>query len=337
MAGIHRPTTGTVTTHGRISALLELGAGFHPELSGRENVYLNGAILGLSRRELRTKIDEIVEFAGLEDFIDSPVKVYSSGMYVRLGFSVAVHVNPEILIIDEVIAVGDEEFQRRCFEHLYKLRRSGTTVVLVSHSLGLMQTMCDHAAWLDHGVVRAVGPVDEVVREYLSKVNADESRRLDDTTVEETVGHRGTGDAEVVDVELIGATGTTHVGSSGDPLTIRIHYKCHQPIANPVFGLAIHHESGAHISGPNTRFSGVDLGTISGEGFVDYAFEHLPLLPGTYRLSVAVVDWSMLHVHDYVDQAYALVVQPGSTQEQYGYVALGGTWSSSAHGVRRGA
>jgi lipopolysaccharide transport system ATP-binding protein len=328
MAGIHRPTTGTVTTDGRISALLELGAGFHPELSGRENVYLNGAILGLSRKELRTKIDEIVEFAGLEEFIDSPVKVYSSGMYVRLGFSVAVHVNPEILIVDEVIAVGDEEFQRRCFEHLYKLRRSGTTIVLVSHSLGLMQNMCDRAAWLDHGVVQAEGAVDEVVQHYLGKVNADERRRMETAGAPtEVVGHRGSGDIEVVDVEYLDGEGhSTKVGRSGDPFVIRIHYRAKQPVQRPVFGLAIHHESGAHITGPNTRYAGVDLPTLEGEGHVDHRFEALPLLPGTYRLSAAIVDWNLIHVHDFVDQGYTLIVQPGSNLEQHGYVSLGGTW-----------
>jgi lipopolysaccharide transport system ATP-binding protein len=266
------------------------------------------------------------------------VKVYSSGMYVRLGFSIAVHVNPEILIIDEVIAVGDEEFQRRCFEYLYRLRRDGTTVVLVSHSLGLMQTMCDRAAWLNHGVLMAEGDVDDVVQQYLDKVNNDESRRMAGEDGAVALGHRGSGEIEVTGVEFIDGHGhAVQVGSSGEPLVIRIHYRAREPVKNPVFGLAVHHEAGAHISGPNTRFSGVDLGTLEGEGFVDYGFEHLPLMAGTYRLSAAIVDWNMLHVHDNVDQGYSLVVQPGSNPEQYGYVSLGGRWSSGAEGVRRGA
>ena len=179
MAGIHRPTSGSVVAAGRISALLELGAGFHPELSGRENILLNGSILGMSRRQILDSMDAIVEFSGLEQFIDTPVKVYSSGMYVRLVFSIAVNLDPQILIIDEIVAVGDEEFQRRCFDHLYTLRRRGVTIVFVSHSLPLLQTLCDEVAWLDHGRLRAVGPAVEVVDDYLREVNSAERDRLE--------------------------------------------------------------------------------------------------------------------------------------------------------------
>jgi lipopolysaccharide transport system ATP-binding protein len=178
MAGIHPPTTGTITTEGRISALLELGAGFHPDLTGRENIYLNGSILGLNRREVDGVFDQIVAFAGLEEFIDTPVKVYSSGMYVRLGFAVAVHVQPDILFVDEVIAVGDEEFQRRCFDHLDRLRRHGTTIVLVSHSVSVLQKMCDRLVWLDHGRILEVGEPYEVAGNYLAAVDRAEGERL---------------------------------------------------------------------------------------------------------------------------------------------------------------
>ncbi len=161
LAGIYRPTSGLVEVNGRVSALLELGAGFHAELTGRENIRLNGAILGLSRRQIDASMDRIIDFAGLGDFIDSPVKVYSSGMYVRLGFAVAVSLDPEILMVDEIIAVGDEEFQRKCFDHLHELRKRGSTIVLVSHSLGLIRDLCDQAAWLDHGHIRELGPAGQ--------------------------------------------------------------------------------------------------------------------------------------------------------------------------------
>ena len=151
MAGIYRPTAGRVVAYGRTSALLELGAGFHPALSGRENVYLNASVLGVSKSQIDDRVDQIIEFSGLEEFIDSPVKVYSSGMYIRLGFAVAVHVDPEILLVDEVVAVGDEEFQLRCFSHLDSLRSDGVTVVLVSHDLGMMRATCDQLAWLNRG------------------------------------------------------------------------------------------------------------------------------------------------------------------------------------------
>ena len=170
MAGIYRPTTGEIATRGRLSALLELGAGFHPDLTGRENVYLNGAMLGLGRRQMAAAMDAIVDFSGVGVQIDAPVKIYSSGMYARLGFAVAVNVDPEILLVDEVIAVGDEEFQQRCLHHMDQLRASGTTIVLVSHDTALVRQLCDCAGWLDHGRLRAVGDPDEVVDAYLCHV-----------------------------------------------------------------------------------------------------------------------------------------------------------------------
>ena len=229
-ARIHRPTTGRIETRGRISALLDLGAGFHPELSGRENVFLNGAILGLTRREVAKAFDDIVEFAGLEQFIDSPVKVYSSGMYVRLGFSVAVHVKPEVLIIDEVIAVGDAEFQRRCFDYLYTLKRQGLTIVLVSHSLALMQDMCDRLAWLDHGHLVAEGPPMEITREYVQRVDDQEAERLhqDDVQAGQSTGHgsrHGTQEITVESFQVLNGQGEEiPMAVTGDPTILRINY-----------------------------------------------------------------------------------------------------------------
>ena len=170
MAGIHRPTSGRIAARGRLSALLELGSGFHPELTGRENVFLNGAMLGLSRRQMAAAMDEIIDFSGVGDQIDAPVKIYSSGMYMRLGFSVAVNVEPEILLVDEVIAVGDEEFQQRCLHHMESLRAGGTTIVLVSHDTALVRRLCDRVGWLDGGRLRGVGDPDEVVDAYLVAV-----------------------------------------------------------------------------------------------------------------------------------------------------------------------
>ena len=170
MAGIHRPTSGRITAQGRLSALLELGSGFHPELTGRENVFLNGAMLGLGRRQMAAAMENIIEFSGVGDQIDAPVKIYSSGMYMRLGFSVAVNVEPEILLVDEVIAVGDEEFQQRCLQHMESLRSGGTTIVLVSHDTALVRELCDRAGWLDGGCLRSVGDPDEVVDAYLVHV-----------------------------------------------------------------------------------------------------------------------------------------------------------------------
>jgi lipopolysaccharide transport system ATP-binding protein len=172
IAGIHRPTVGTITAEGRLAALLELGSGFHPDLTGRENVYLNGAMLGLGRKEMSSAMDEIIEFSGIGEFIDEPVKIYSSGMYVRLGFAVSVNVSPEILLVDEVIAVGDEEFQKRCMAHIDRLRSEGVTIVLVTHNSQLVRQMCDSAAWLDHGRILEMGDPNRVVPAYLDHVES---------------------------------------------------------------------------------------------------------------------------------------------------------------------
>ena len=171
MAGVHRPTIGSVEANGRLSALLELGSGFHPDLTGRENVYLNGAMLGMTRKQMTAAMDGIIEFSGIGDFIDEPVKIYSSGMYVRLGFSVAVHIDPDVLLVDEVIAVGDEEFQRKCLMHLDMLRANGTTIVLVSHNTGLMAD-CHQVGRLDHGRLVEVGAPDDVISAYLASVGS---------------------------------------------------------------------------------------------------------------------------------------------------------------------
>ena len=174
MAGIHRPTVGSVEATGRLSALLELGTGFHPDLTGRENVYLNGAMLGFSRKQMTASMDDIIEFSGIGDFVDEPVKIYSSGMYVRLGFAVAVNVSPDILLVDEVIAVGDEEFQRRCLKHMDMLRGKGTTIVLVSHNTDLMAE-CHQVGRLDHGRLVEVGAPDDVISAYLEMVDSSDN------------------------------------------------------------------------------------------------------------------------------------------------------------------
>src|SRR5881396_555766 len=178
VAGITKPTSGVVTVDGRISALIELGAGFHPEISGRENVFINGIMLGLTRREIEKRFDEIVEFAELKDFIDAPVKTYSSGMYMRLGFAVAIHVDPDVLLVDEVLAVGDEGFTHKCLDKFAEIRRRGKTILLVTHSLSLVERFCDQALWLDAGKVRGEGDPRRVVGAYLTDVERSEEKQL---------------------------------------------------------------------------------------------------------------------------------------------------------------
>jgi ABC-type polysaccharide/polyol phosphate transport system ATPase subunit len=332
MAGIHRPTKGTVTTHGRISALLELGAGFHPDLSGRENIYLNAAILGLSKKETDNLYGRIVEFSGLDDFIDTPVKHYSSGMYVRLGFSVAVHVDPQILIVDEVIAVGDEEFQRRCLEHLNKLRARGVTIVLVTHSMDLVQTLCDEATWLDHGEALAQGPANEVTRTYVSQVNEHEVERIEREAAagnEDVVPH-GTA-MSIERVEFLDAAGASSpVGTTLEPLTIRLHWRANQPVESPLFSFVVWTESGQAIANPGMLPVHAEGGPVyTGAGHVDYRIDRLPLGPGMYSITAAAHDRNAMTVFDRADNVATLHVQPGARPVR-GVVDLIGGWEPLA-------
>ena len=336
MAGIQRPTTGSVKLNGRVSALLELGAGFHPELSGRENIYLNGSILGLSKRNIDKSVADIIEFSGLGDFIDTPVKVYSSGMYVRLGFAVAVHVDPEILIIDEVIAVGDEEFQRRCLDHLYKLRKAGVTIVIVTHSMGMVDTMCNQAAWLDHGKLMAVGPANEVTRKYLAMVNGKENQAIVADIERGSAEHdfveggsrHGSREIEITSYELLDVNdGPIPAATTGETLKVRIWYDAHEPITDPVFGIAIHHPNGTHLSGCNTRTHPLYCGTVIGKGHADITIDRLALGPGAYILSLGIADTEVLHNFDMWDQALDFHVQQGPLRLGYGAVEFFGKWN----------
>ena len=338
MSGIHRPTNGKVTIDGRVSALLELGAGFHPELSGRENTYLNGAILGLSRQQIDERIDQIIDFSGLAEFIDSPVKIYSSGMYVRLGFSVAVHVDPDILIIDEVIAVGDEDFQRRCFDHLYKLRRQGVTIVVVSHSLGLMQTLCDEVSWLDHGRLLESGPAPDVVRSYLEQVNTVEAERIVTDDAKRMAALANTPQLDLDDgqkpitiesVEFVDERGEhLAVAATGRPLTVRVHYDAHRPVDRPNFSFAVEDMAGVHLANPGVRTGDrtPDL-VLEGRGYVDYAVDRLALGPGEYDLSVAIHDAHGMVRLDYQARTVVLHVQPGD-EPIMGKIDMLGTWAT---------
>jgi ABC-2 type transport system ATP-binding protein/lipopolysaccharide transport system ATP-binding protein len=339
-ARIHRPTEGRVETRGRISALLDLGAGFHPELSGRENVYLNGAILGLTRREIAKAFDDIVGFAGLEKFIDSPVKVYSTGMYVRLGFSVAVHVKPEVLIIDEVIAVGDAEFQRRCFDYLYTLKRQGVTIVLVSHSLALMQDMCDRLAWLDHGHLAAEGLPMEITREYVQRVDDQEAERLHQGDVQAGEGtdqgsRHGTQEITVESFQILNAQGEEiPMAVTGEPTTLRINYNAKTPIENPSFGLVIDHENGSALVALHSA-DAIHTGLVYGKGYIDYRIPRFTLMPGKMIVTIGVADEHNLVAYDYLHQWYQFHVRGGRDVIVRGMLELPGHWEPPVSDARR--
>jgi ABC-type polysaccharide/polyol phosphate transport system ATPase subunit len=326
MARILRPDKGRIDVEGKVSALLELGAGFHPELSGRDNVYLNGSILGLSKRELDAKFDGIVEFAGLERFIDTPVKNYSSGMYVRLGFSVAINVDPDVLLVDEVLAVGDEQFQRRCNEKFADLKSAGKTIVIVSHALESVRNLCDDVAWLDKGNIREIGSASKVVDDYVDEVHSERSQ------VTEEGGTRwGSGEGCVERIELVDAnlTPTARV-RTGDRVTFRLHYNTQEPIPKPVFGMDLHRVDGIHVTGPNTRDADQVPDKIDGRGLVEFTIDRLLLLPGTYDVTTALFDVNGLKIIDHHTRAFRFDVEAGDPREVAGVVSLGGRWNVDA-------
>ena len=344
IAGIYRPTSGRVVVDGRISTLLELGAGFHPDLTGRENVYMNATILGMSHKQIDAVFDEIVAFAGIGDFIDSPVKIYSSGMYIRLGFSVAVHVDPEILIVDEVIAVGDAEFQRKCFDHLYGLRKKGVTIVVVTHGLDTVETMCDGAAWLDHGVLQLVGTGPEVAAAYMSRVNAEERRERDEiaeaAAEEARTGQVGGAaaakveDVTIAGVDLLDDDGrVVGAGVHGEPLVIRIRYDAIRPVDGAVFGIALHSISNVHVTGTNTRIGEYRTPRIEGPGHIDFRIDALPLTSGEYELTVAISDEFVQHNFDRREREWRIPVRHGGRMEPEGLVDLAGTWQIGESGA----
>jgi ABC-type polysaccharide/polyol phosphate transport system ATPase subunit len=315
VAGITRPTEGRISVQGRISALIELGAGFHPEISGRENIFINGIMLGLSKREIQRRFDEIVEFAELKEFIDAPVKTYSSGMYMRLGFAVAIHVDPEILLIDEVLAVGDQAFTLKCLDKFAEFRRRNKTILLVTHSLDLVEKFCDRALWLDRGKTMAEGEPRRVVAAYLLDVGKAEEAELAKTEVvkiaevtdappatgqpsdvvtapadmfQATEGRWGSREVEITDVTLYSGDGeATHVFQSGDAMEVRLKTRAHHAVGDFVFGVGMFNVDGICCYGTNTNIEEFEPSEIRGEGEIRFRIDSLDLVEGTYKIDVA--------------------------------------------------
>ncbi len=288
IAGTTRPTSGTLRVDGRVSALLELGAGFHPDFTGRENAYLNGSLLGIARREMAATMPEIERFADLGRFFDAPVKTYSSGMYMRLGFSVAVHVEPDLLVIDEVLAVGDEYFQHKCFAKIAEFRKAGRTILLVSHDLGAVAKLCERAIWLDHGTVAASGTVRDVVNAYHVQVSETEQR---ERAARGEIGRRwGSKEVEITLARVSGDDGAERaVLESGKPAAIEIAYRNGAGVADAVFGIYIYREDGVGVYGTNTLIDSAPV-PAQAEGTVTCRFDALDLLPGRYDVDIGIID-----------------------------------------------
>ena len=292
LAGILRPTAGSVSVRGRLAALLELGAGFHPEISGRENIEINGLLLGLSRKEIARRFDEIVRFAELEEFLDAPVKTYSSGMAVRLGFSIAAHCDPDVLLVDEVLAVGDEAFSRRSLEKFAEFERAGKTLLFVSHDLGLIAERCHRAIWLDRGRVAADGPAGETVTLYRESVAEREAERRGQPAPAAPAGQAtrvGSGAATVEAVQLLDSAGRPAARLlSGEPARLVMEVGAPGRVTDFVFGFAISTVAGATVFGSNTTIDGFVPAELGAAGTVILDIPSLDLAPGVYSVDAAI-------------------------------------------------
>jgi len=328
VAGIIKPTTGRVDVGGRIGSLLELGAGFHPDFSGRENVFLNGAIYGLKRTQIRERFDEIVSFAELEHAIDRPVRTYSSGMYMRLGFSIAAHLDADILLLDEVFAVGDEAFQRKCFGKVFEFKQRGGTIVFVSHDATQVERLCERAVLLRDGRLEFDGPTHEAIVRY-RKVLAAEA-----DPAERAAGLRewGTGEATITAARLVGREGQERQQFlAGEPFSLRLRIEAENGIAPPQLQLELRDESGLLVASDVLDTGSV--GWAAGARELRYDVDRLPLSDGRFhlRLGLADGDGELLH---WLDDALVFLVYPAG-EERGGVVRLEGSWTAEENSGNR--
>ncbi|MBO0727619.1 MAG: ABC transporter ATP-binding protein [Acidimicrobiaceae bacterium] len=325
MARILTPDRGRMRTMGKVSSLIELGAGFQPEYTGRENVFLNASLLGLSGRDIRQRLDGIVEFAELEGYIDQPLRTYSSGMAMRLGFAVAISVDPEILLVDEVLAVGDESFQRKCFAWFQRFQRQGGTLVLVTHNLSVVTQMCERAVWIGDGKVRGAGDPVRVVREYLNSVS-EQDQAIEDSALAAAL----TPAAQLTSVQLAGSDGRiVHTLTSGEALTVRMAYKVNAPLIRPVFNVQIAREDGFEIYTVNSPADSWHPPATGEEGEVRVTFPKVPLMAGAYRVTATILssDEETAPVLDGVHLRFNVV----TTGNDSGLVRFDSRWSAIQH------
>lgn len=343
ITGILYPDQGDILKKGKIAALIEIGAGFHSELSGRENIKINASILGFSKKETEDNLEKIIEFSGLKKFIDNPIKTYSSGMYVRLGFSIAIHVNPDILLIDEVLSVGDENFQKKCLRKIDKFRKQGKTIVLVSHDLSTIQKICNRVVLIDKGMLVSQGNPLDVISQYhkilYEKEKKDSIPEQEEPSEEETpqgdeTRRWGSKEVEIKRIEFLNKEDTPKdTFKIGDYIKIRIHYSAKKKIRKPVFGIALYREDGLHINGPNTKTSDYNIDSVEGTGFIDYVIDSIPLQPGIYFITVAILDYACLYDYDHWHRCLTLnIIENEKIKEKDGVVHLSAGWRLHGQG-----
>lgn len=330
LSRITYPTSGNVRVRGRVASLLEVGTGFHDELTGRENIYLNGSILGMRRREVDRHFDAIVDFSGVEQFIDTPIKRYSSGMRMRLGFAVAAHLNPDVLIVDEVLAVGDLGFQKKCIAAMEGLRCSGRTVLFVSHNLAAVENLCSRGIWLDGGKMKMEGETKAVIEAYMGTFAGRETNRSDLSAQE---GRVGSGDIRYTHMEYLQLDGAPcAMIRSGCDFVIRFHYRAEKTVRHPSFGFRLYTGMGTLITETGNKLEGVDVAEVRpGEGCIDVEIRSLSLLPAQYVLSLWITDKELTYDGDV---RIMLDVEPGNIyrsgkmpESKWGIVHFPQRWS----------
>lgn len=324
------PDEGTIKLKGRVSSLIELGAGFHPDMSGRENIYTNAAIFGLTKKEIDARIKDIVDFSELAEFIDNPVRTYSSGMYMRLAFSVAINVDADVLLIDEILAVGDANFQTKCFNKLKEIKAQGTTIVIVSHALGQIEQICDRAIWIHEGLIKAEGPPKEIDLEYLDYMsrkmqekNKSESD-AEEVSEEETGKRWGSGEVRIKKVRSFAADGSEqNTFRTGEDIRLSIDYTVKKPVKDAVFGFGVFDMNGIQCYGTNTRIDKQPDITISESGTAEILMKNVELLAGEYNIDIAIEQGEGIPI-DYFRQAYR--IQMISAMGDVGVSRIEHTW-----------
>jgi ABC-type polysaccharide/polyol phosphate transport system ATPase subunit len=329
IGGIVRPSSGRVEAGGRVASLLALGAGFHPDFSGRDNVYLNGSIYGLKRAQIRSLMDEIVAFAELERFIDFPVRTYSSGMYMRLGFAVAAHIHADVLLLDEVFAVGDEEFQRKCFGKIYEFKQRGGTIVFVSHDASSVERLCERAVLLRDGRVELDGSTQEAIARY-HKLLADERDPAESAA---GLSEYGSGEVRIVQARLLGPEGAERLQlAAGEPLTVELRIVAREAVPPPVVSLELRDEAGLLLASSAQDTAELGWEEQPGERTLHFTVDHPPLADGRFRLRFELGDRTGRRLYHWLDDGVRFVVYPGETAR--GPVLLSGRWSLDETGGR---
>jgi ABC-type polysaccharide/polyol phosphate transport system ATPase subunit len=327
IGGIIKPSIGSIEVGGRVASLLELGAGFHPEFTGRENVFLNGALHGLSRAEIRERMDEIVEFAGIGHYVDLPVRTYSAGMYMRLGFAVAAHVDADVLLLDEIFAVGDEEFQRKCFGRISQFKQRGGTIVFVSHDAASVERLCERAVLLRDGLVDFDGPTHEAILRYRSHLAEDRDPAERGAGLTEW----GSGEARITEVSLQGADGEERMQFvAGEQLTVRLRVVSDRSVPPPQLQFELREWGGALIAGGSHETSSLGWDG-AGEQVFRFDVDELPLAEGRFKLRFGLVSADGVHLYHWLDDALRLYVIP--QERDAGLVRLEGRWTREEIGA----